>query len=376
MEVAICGAGNVGCAQAVDLSLRGHNVRLFDVPPFSDRLKVIERDGGISYSGVLGHGKALVSCVFAPEDAVREAEIIFIATPAYGHLSMFEAIRPYIREEQLVIFDSSYFACMRVFQWLKTGGILFKGIFAELEISPYAARLLKDGESVRVDIRGIKKGVGVATLASKNRGHLLEKLQTLYPEEVNLMSNVLETSLNNINVTMHTAIMTGNLGRIKSLYGMPTTEEVYDWGFYEDGLSPAVWRVIEVLDEEKKMLGQALAIKLETSREREKRLYTYIDPTTGEKKEAPPRARKEAPATIMHRYYSEDVPYGLVPIYYLCDAVGIYAVGTLSIIILASIASGVDFLSQGVNLDSLGIRRGLRRDLTKEVIYRIVEGAV
>ena len=56
--VAVIGAGNVGCALAADLALRGAEVRLFNRSP--GRLAAIADAGGITVTGVLEGSAALM----------------------------------------------------------------------------------------------------------------------------------------------------------------------------------------------------------------------------------------------------------------------------------------------------------------------------
>ena len=57
--VAVIGAGNVGCALAADLGLRGVEVRLFNRSP--GRLAAIRNAGGITVTGQI-EGLAAPAC--------------------------------------------------------------------------------------------------------------------------------------------------------------------------------------------------------------------------------------------------------------------------------------------------------------------------
>ncbi len=51
-SITVIGAGNVGCARAADLTLAGHEVILYEMPKFSEKIDPIVQSGGIKLSGV------------------------------------------------------------------------------------------------------------------------------------------------------------------------------------------------------------------------------------------------------------------------------------------------------------------------------------
>ncbi|MBA3653620.1 MAG: NAD(P)-binding domain-containing protein [Actinobacteria bacterium] len=66
-SIAVVGAGNVGCALAADLALRGFDVRIFNRS--AERVRGIREAGGITASGAI-EGFARVSVVTG---SLREA---------------------------------------------------------------------------------------------------------------------------------------------------------------------------------------------------------------------------------------------------------------------------------------------------------------
>lgn len=62
MRVAVLGGGHGGYAAAVDLTLRGIEVRLFTFS--AARVETLRENGNkISYSGVWGEGSCQIACV-------------------------------------------------------------------------------------------------------------------------------------------------------------------------------------------------------------------------------------------------------------------------------------------------------------------------
>lgn len=52
--VAILGAGNGGLCAAADLTLRGFQVHLYEIPEFVENITPVEEADGISLRGVVG----------------------------------------------------------------------------------------------------------------------------------------------------------------------------------------------------------------------------------------------------------------------------------------------------------------------------------
>lgn len=57
-RIAIIGAGNGGCAVAGDMTLAGHECRLFEFPEFADNIVPIQDTGGIEVTGIARTGFA------------------------------------------------------------------------------------------------------------------------------------------------------------------------------------------------------------------------------------------------------------------------------------------------------------------------------
>ncbi len=124
---------------------------------------------------------------------------------------------------------------------------------------------------------------------------------------------MLHTGLNNMGDIFHPALTILNAARIESTGG--------DFQFYIDGVTPAVARVLEVLDRERVTVAAAVGIRAQTAQEWLKMaydasgadLYEAIHNQTG-------YYGINAPSTLNHRYIFEDVPMSLVPIAARADA--------------------------------------------------------
>src|SRR5207302_4727639 len=104
--VAVIGAGNVGCALAADLVLRGVEVRLCNRSPA--RLEPIRRAGGITATGALEGFAPLDRLTDSVEDAVRGADVVAVTvpTPALPHYA--PALVEVTTTDQLIWLDPGH----------------------------------------------------------------------------------------------------------------------------------------------------------------------------------------------------------------------------------------------------------------------------
>src|SRR6516165_6746988 len=98
--VAVIGAGNVGCALAADLALRGAEIRLFNRSP--GRLATIRDAGGIIVTGEI-EGFAPLSLVTGSlEEAVDGAGVVAVTVPTASLPAYAAALAQATSDEQLI----------------------------------------------------------------------------------------------------------------------------------------------------------------------------------------------------------------------------------------------------------------------------------
>ena len=114
----------------------------------------------------------------------------------------------------------------------------------------YISRL--EGEAT-VGVYGYTKRLMFAALPARDTDALHWLVQPLYPEIV-AASNVLETGLSNMNAVFHPPGMLMNAGWIEHTEG--------GFLFYREGITPAVGRVMEVLDDERLAVARRLGNEL------------------------------------------------------------------------------------------------------------------
>lgn len=360
LEIAVLGAGHGGYAMAADLTLAGHEVNLFNRSPAP--IQAIRKTGGIEITGeaVYGEGFARIKKATTDmKDAIKDVDVIMIVVPAFGHEYMINKCMPYLKDRQIIVFNTGNFASLRLANELKKMGK--KNLLAETSILIYSSRITGP-TSVFVD--GLKQKLPIAAFPAKRTDEALKTLRKIYPQLVPA-TNVLETSLENLNPIFHPVITLLNAGFTERTKG--------DYIFYKDGVTPGVGRAIQAIDDERANVAKGLGIKVTPTIEwldimysaKGKSIYEaiqnckpYLDP--GER----------GPKDFQFRFITEDVPYGLVPMHSIGDVLKVSTPTIRSVIQLWSIINQVDYFKEGYDAEKLGLR-----DLTAgEIIELVTEG--
>ncbi|MDD3982123.1 MAG: NAD/NADP octopine/nopaline dehydrogenase family protein, partial [Spirochaetales bacterium] len=234
-------------------------------------------------------------------------------------------------------------------------------VVMEAQTFVYASRMINRH---RGHIFRVKNGVPVSALPSHMTPDALGVLNQAFPQ-FSAGSNVLATSLENIGAIFHPALTLLNAGWIESTQG--------NFEYYIQGVSPAVAKVLQRVDDERMALAQALGVRTVSAREW---LYLSYDSPGNSLCEAIKAtsgyAGIKAPSTIQHRYVWEDVPMSLVPMASIGRMLKVPTPAIDLVIDLAQMMSDQDYRSNGRTVQSLGIE-----GMSVEQIHRLVtDGAV
>ena len=347
MRVAVLGSGNGGCAAAFDCASHGHEVRLFDFAEFPANTAAVAAAGGIAAEGELD---GFAPVVYAGDDAgaaLDGADVILAVGPAYSTRPFVEACTPHLREGQIVVICPGSSGGSVEFK--KVAGLPLRDrgiIVAETHTLPYAVRMTTPGR-IRVFLK-LKAAVLVAAVPAGDTPAVIDALGDVYPC-LEPARNVLQTSLQNANPVIHPAVTLLNAALIERTGG--------DFRFYEDGITPAVGRVIESLDRERIAIGKRLGVEVLPDPEFGVR-QGYMEEATYDTgySGAPGFRGIKAQSRLEHRYLNEDVGYGLVFMADLGRHVGIKTPCMDAVIQLASAAMGRDYPGEAKRtMESLGL---------------------
>ena len=357
MEIAVLGSGNGGCAVAFDFAAHGHNVRLFDFEKFAENIRRIRKNGVIYAEGELEGSVRLAYAGHDIERTLKGAELVFAVGPAYSTRPFAEASKPQLRKGQIVIVCPG--SCAGSIDFKIGAGLSLRDedvIVAETDTLPYAVRVLEPGR-IRVFLK-LRAGIFLAAVPAKNTARVLEKIRDVYPA-IAAAKTVLHTSLQNTNPVIHPAITLLNTALIERTRG--------DFYFYEDGVTPAVGRLIEAVDKERIAIGKRLGIELDPDPELGC-VQGYMKEPTYDRgySEAPGFRGIKAQGSLDHRYFDEDVGYGLVFMQKLGEHVGVDTPCISAIIRLVSLLMNRDYLGEAKRtVKSLGLSEYTEEELVK-----------
>lgn len=277
--------------------------------------------------------------------------------PAYSTGPFAEISKPHLEKGQVVVVCPS--SCGGSIEFKNVAGLSIKDdsvMVAETSTLPYAVRSIEPGK-IRVFLK-LKGGLFLAALPARNTTRVLEKIKEVYPA-MKAAKNVLQTSLQNGNPVIHPAITLLNVALIERTKG--------DFCFYDDGVTPAVGRLIEAIDKERISIGKKLGIEIIPEPELGC-LQGYMTNPTYDKGylNAPGFKGIRAQSNLDHRYFNEDVGYGLVFLKKLAEQVGMETPCVSSMINIISLLMSRNYLGESKRtMESLGLSHYTAEELMK-----------
>jgi opine dehydrogenase len=344
MKIAVLGGGNGAHTVAADLTLKGLSVNMFEMEQFASSMQKVFDTGEIEMTGVAAQGKAKLNLVTTDlAAAIRDVEVIFIILPGFTISTYAKLLAPHLAENQMVIIMPGTLAALEFRQTLRASGNLNEIITAEVGGLPFATRLIAPGKVQTFHIRAV---CPLAAVPGNKGPVVFEKITGLYPFA--LKKTVIETGMGHLTPLLHPAGCLLNAGRIERSHG-----EFY---MYEEGMTPAVVRVIEALDQERIQIGKRLGIDLPTGVDMmvesaygpRGTLWESLNGSAG-------LTPVKGPPSLDNRYVTEDIPYGLVAWASLGDAVGVDTPIMDSLVEIGSVIMGKNCWREGRNLKKMGL---------------------
>jgi opine dehydrogenase len=369
MRVAILGGGHGGTAMAADLTFKGHEVSLLELPEFSKTLEPIIKQNGIKITGETSSGKEGIvmpkRVTTKPKEAIDDAEIIMTAVPAVGHEAFIKAIAPHLRDGQILVVNTGYWASLRfrkIFEDLRKKGK--EVIIAESELLVYLCRSLGPGQ---IHIDATKNELNFAAMPSKYNQIVLTAVRQLYPQYKEADS-ILNINFYNLNPFIHTAITLLSTARIENLGSTPFL-------YYGEGTTKRVCKVIEEVDKEKMAVANALGLKIESVLERLIGMYSHVGASGNNlfdafKSDRAAQAFLFDPPGFSFVLAEEDLPYGLIPVISLGEQFGINMPVMRALVLLHCIINEKDYWTKGATVEKLGLA-GMS---SKEILEYVHEG--
>ena len=362
-RITIIGAGNGGCTYAAYLGKRGHEVCLYEVPELADNLKDIRMHGGLEMRGADTGFGPVAKCTTDIHEAVAGVDYILVVTPAFAHRIIAELVAPYLKTGQTVILNpGAVLGAVEFLNVLREKGNHEDITVGETSSNAFACRRYRP---VDVNILGIKEKLYLACIPAARTERVVEDLNAFFPNYV-AIPNILYTSLMNGNALLHPISAILNAGWIEMTQG--------DFDFYWGGMTPGVCENIDQVDKERLAVAEALGYRQVSLNEINHIYYGHPEWATlydffsrSKVHGGTPEAR--APKTTHHRYITEDVPYGLVPIAELGKRVGVPTPHMDAVITLASTFNGENYRKNGRSLENLGFSEKTVDEILEFILY-------
>jgi opine dehydrogenase len=223
-------------------------VRLFATADYPGEVATIAERGEIVSTGELS-GAAPIS--YAGHDAGRTvsgANLIMVVGPAYATEGFALAAAQHLTPEQAIVVCPT--SCLGSFAFRRAAGLSHdddRYLVGETSTLPYAVRM--SGPATIHVFAKLRAGLWVAATPRSGTDRLRTMLGEVYPG-IGAAGSVLTTTLQNGNPVIHPAVTLSNAALIERTGG--------DFNFYEDGITPAVGRLMQAVDSERMAIAAAL----------------------------------------------------------------------------------------------------------------------
>ena len=336
-RIAVIGAGNGGTAIAGDLTLAGHECRLFEFEEWAGNVTAVAEKGGIKVTGVAHTGFAKVALATTDLRAALDgAALIMVATQAVTHTRVAHAIAPLVRSGQVFILWPGSGGTLEVRRIFDELGVKAEVILGEAATLPYCCRRLEGPGTVNIHrIDGPRNQV--AALPASRTPALMAALRGVYDTVVPARS-ILEPALYNPNIIVHPAGALFNMGRIEHSKG--------EFWMYKEGITPSVKKIINGMDRERQAIMAALGYKPMTYEQ----VFTDLFNVSVAEFAV---ASSQGPFSMQDRYVTEDVPMGVTLTASLGRTLGVPTPTYDSIIHIASLVNETEYYKIGRNLTNL-----------------------
>jgi opine dehydrogenase len=344
MKIAVLGGGNGSFAAAADLTLAGHEVRLW-------RRKRADVDAHMQAGGAIelidGKGERQAKLALITDDlaaAVAGAELILCPSPAFSHAEQARALAPHLQPGQVVFLPPGSFGAYIFAHAARDVGRERGVCFAETGTLPWLAR--KQGDyAVRISGRGVRLPTGVFPLTSK--AHALDVIGRAFPNAIEFCGDILSGALMNAGPIIHPPLIVMNAGPI---------EHFERWDIHKEGTQASIRRVTDQLDAERMAVREAFgygAPHFPLADHYAKRAWMYARDAHDTLTDS--GDWRERIVLTQHRYMMEDTRIGLSFLVSMAELAGVAAPLARAFLSIGSAIVGEDFMQTGRTRETLGI---------------------
>ena len=359
--VAIIGAGPGGLRLVANLGLRGYHLRLNDI--VDAKLAAVRARGGIDVEGEPGGFAPLELATTDLGAVVDGAQLIIVVSGGNTQPAVARALAPLLVDGQtILLIQGNTGGSLIVRRELDRAGCRADVSLAETDTYPYAMRMVAP-TVMRQTTQ--KRWLQVAAFPGSRGAAMHARIARLFPQAV-AAPDILHTGLTNMNAVLHVANCIGSAARIERGGGHM---------FYGEGVTSAVANLYAAVDAERMAIAAALGVRVPSLVDwverayavREESLVTTFARLTYEP-DGPYVANKAA-GTLDHKYVTEDVPTGLMPMQELGSATGTPTPAMDALVAVAGMMLKRSFSAEARTLERMGLAgldagqiRGVVRD--------------
>jgi opine dehydrogenase len=331
-RLAVLGGGNTAFALAANLSLRGHEVVLWEAPDHASSIAPLLADPTISLLGVAERGRARIHRVTTDIREAAGEDLLLAPVPSYAHRPFADLLLPHLRPGHVLALLPGNLGSLFFAREARALGRAEGVLFAEVDTAPYVCRKTGAAEAT---IWGVVSGLGLGVYPARETARALAAVADLFPG-LRAYPSALACGLSAGNPVVHPAGVLLNAGRIERSRG-----EFY---FYEEGVTPGVARAIEAVDRERLAVGAAYGLALDSVAE------TFWKAGFGPRGDiwatingSRMLTALRAPGSLDTRWLTEDIPFGIATWCLLGEERGIETPVMRALVALGSAVTGHDF---------------------------------
>jgi opine dehydrogenase len=346
MKIAVLGGGNGSLAAAGDLTLAGHEVRLWR----RDRVAVEAHravGGLITVKDFRGQHEVRAALITGDmADAVRGAALILCPAPAPAQADIAHGLAPHLADGQVVFLPPGTFGSVLFAKTAWDAGNRASVAFAETGTLPWLTRKHGPFEAA-ITIRAKRLPTGVFPLTMQ--AHALEVIGRAFPGVIEPCGDALSGALMNAGPIIHPPLITMNAAPL---------EHFERWDIHKEGTTAATRRVTDALDAERIAIRKALgygAPHFPLVDHYAKAGEEWMYGRGSHDKLTDSGDWRERIVLTEHRYMLEDVRIGLSFLASVGALTGVPTPLARSFLTVGSAICGEDFMATGRTLQSFGL---------------------
>lgn len=274
-----------------------------------------------------------------------DADMVMITLPASCYDAMFDELIPELRENQIVVFFPASYGAVKLRMRLREERPGLDITICEAVSFPYVCDM---GEGAVIHVHDVKSRLRLAATPYPRTEEMIGLLSGIFRGLVPA-KNVLETSLDNINGVLHPLPVLLNMEGVE--------RRLQSFRHFIDGVTPAVGRLLELMDAERIAIGEAYGLALTPTLEQLKSYYgANGEKTIAEYVSSPDGPYPDVKAFgLDSRYIIQDVPFLLVPAAAFGKAACIPTPVMEITMRLAELVMGRAYSQTGYSLENLGL---------------------